>query len=245
MFTWYELRTVDLDAAQAFYFHVMGWQARRSESGAFFHVGGERQIGLTVLPEQAQRRGAPSHFLGHVFVPDVTAWAQRFIAAGGELLGGVQRSTAGELAVIRDPLDAVLGLSSRVDGPSRAVTWHELHSKDAAQAWSIYSGLFPWHSAGLFELGHDLGSYRTFSWNGALHTVGGMANTARAPHIHTHWLFHFAVDRIEEILDRVRERGGSVAAGPLALPGGARFAVCEDSQGSAFAVRERVVAQSL
>jgi predicted enzyme related to lactoylglutathione lyase len=238
MFTWYELRTIDVDGAERFYREVMGWQAQPLGSGRVFLRGAERMAGLVPLSEQARSRGAPPHWLGHVALPDVAAGAQHFIAKGGELRGPLVRDERGAVAVLRDPQGAALALSSRGDGPSRAVAWHELHALDGEAAWSIYAELFGWRSTGCCDGGAELGALRTFAWNGSPHSAGAMTSAARHPHIHTHWLFHLAVDDLDRALERVVAQQGRVACGPSRFPDGGRSAVCEDFQGAAFALRE-------
>lgn len=245
MFTWYELRTPDLDAAQAFYEDVMGWSARRDAAGGVFHKtpGGERLAGLEVLPERARLSGAPAHWLGHIAVPDVEAWLQRFVAAGGQPRGPVRRSPAGDVASVTDPQGAVLGLSSRGDGPSAAVSWHELNTTDQEQAAAAYAGLLSFRTTGLLdaspELEPDVGPYRTFAWDGAPRSIGGMVSSARRPGVHTHWLFYFRVDDLQRAIERVRARGGTVCSGPLASPSGELVAYCEDPQGAVFGLSQR------
>src|SRR5262245_21334589 len=112
MFTCYELRTVDLEAAQSFYAEVMGWQVQPSPAGAIFYSGysgraGGRPVGgLSVMPEQARARGAPPNWLGHVAVAAVADSVRDFVAAGGEQLGPLRSFGRGEVAVVRDPLGA-------------------------------------------------------------------------------------------------------------------------------------------
>lgn len=249
MFTWYELRTTDLDAAQAFYEGVMGWSARRDAAGGVFHKGpgGERLASLEVLPERARLSGAPAHWLGHIAVPDVEAWLQRFVAAGGQPRGPVRRSAAGDVASVADPQGAVLGLSSRGDGPSPAVSWHELNTTDEAQAAADYAALLSFRTTGLLDpgagaspgLGPDVGPYRTFAWDGAQRSVGGMMSSARRPGVHTHWLFYFRVDDLQRAIERVRAHGGAVSSGPLVSPSGELVAYCEDPQGAVFGLSQR------
>jgi predicted enzyme related to lactoylglutathione lyase len=237
-FSWYELRTPDPDAAQAFYSGVLGWCSQKREGGFLFHRDGVPLAELSTLPERARALGAPAHWLGHIAVPEVEAWAGRLIAAGAERLGPVRRDAGGEVASLRSPLGEVIGLSSRGDGPSRAVAWHELHSADAERAWSIYSGLLDWRATETLELGAAVGSYRTFLWEGSPGSVGGMADTARAPQIHPHWLFYLAVDDLERAMAEARARGGRILHGPTVFPGGDRIAAGEDAQGAAFGLRE-------
>ena len=249
MFTWYELRTPDLDAAQAFYEDVMGWSTQRDAAGGAFlrAPGGERLASLEVLPERARLAGAPAHWLGHVGVPDVEAWLQRFVSAGGQPRGPVRRSAAGDVASVTDPQGAVLGLSSRGDGPSPAVSWHELNTTDEAQAAEAYAGLLGFRTTGLLDPAsgaasgseRDVGPYRTFAWDGAERSVGGMLSSARRPEVHTHWLFYFRVDDLHRAIERVRALGGTVCAGPCASPSGELVAYCEDPQGAVFGLSQR------
>lgn len=239
MFTWYELRTTDVDAAQAFYGDVMGWQAERDAAGGVFRINGTPLASLEPLPERARASGAPAHWLGHIAVPDVQAWLQRFIAAGGEARGPVRRSQAGDVVTVRDPQGAVLGLSSRGDGPSPAVTWHELNTTDEAQAAAAYCELLGFRTTGLLDPGLGIGPYRTFGWAEGERSVGGMISSATLPHVHTHWLFYLAVDDLQRALERVRALGGTVYQGPRVSPSGDLVAQCEDVQGAVFGLSQR------
>jgi predicted enzyme related to lactoylglutathione lyase len=65
--------------------------------------------------------------------------------------------------------------------------------------------------------------------------LADLRSTRRGPS-GPHWLFHFGVDSLDRAIDAVRAGGGYVV-GPIALPNGERVAVCDDSQGAAFAMR--------
>ena len=67
--------------------------------------------------------------------------------------------------------------------------------------------------------------------------MGAMANMARLPDVHTHWLFYLSVEDLNAALEKTRSLGGVVINGPMVVPGGGRVAQCEDSQGAAFALR--------
>jgi hypothetical protein len=242
-FTWYELRTTDLESAASFYPAVVGWEAQRHEGGFLFHRQGEPLAALGLLPEPARARGAPANWLGLISVPEVEAWVQRFVARGAERLGPVRRVGTGEVAVLRAPQGEVIGLGSGARGPSRAVAWHELHTADAERSWSFYSGLLDWRSAEAAALA-DVGPYRSFSWDGSEGNAGGMSSLAQEPQIHPHWLYYFAVADLDHALAQVGALGGRVADGPRLLPGGDRIAYCEDAQGAAFGLRARAPAGS-
>ena len=118
------------------------------------------------------------------------------------------------------------------------MTWHQLHTTRLEAAWAFYSELFGWRETRALELGEDIGTYQLFAWDGVERSVGAMAETARQPHIHTHWLFHFPTDDIDAAVDATRKLGGTVVHGPTGVPGGSRVAACDDLQGGAFGLRE-------
>jgi uncharacterized protein len=240
-FVSYDLRTTDLEAAQAFYAGLMDWQVQRSGESRVFCAGEQRVGELMALPERARAQGAPAHWLGHIGVDDVDASARRFVALGGQMLGPVQQPAQGQrVAILKDPQGAVFAMSSGRSGVGLgAVAWHELNTTDREHAWSSYSELFGWRATEALELGPEVGTYQLFTWDGAGRNVGGMANTARLPSIHTHWLFYLTVEDLEASVEKVRSLGGRVLNnGAMLLSGGDRVAQCEDPQGAAFALRQ-------
>ncbi|MCP3138102.1 VOC family protein [Pyxidicoccus xibeiensis] len=239
-FVAYDLRTLDVDSAQAFYTGLLGWTVHGPADSRELRAGEQRVGALVALPERARSMGAPAHWLGQVGVEDVEASAARLVALGGQQLGPVQQPAPGQLvAILKDPQGAVLALSSgRAGARLGAVAWHELNTTDREQAWSCYSELFGWRSTGTMELGPTIGAYQRFTWDGAGQDVGGLVNTARLPGVHTHWLFYLTVEDIEAAVVRVRSLGGRALNGPMQVPGGDRVAQCEDPQGAAFALRE-------
>ncbi|NMO14887.1 VOC family protein [Pyxidicoccus fallax] len=241
-FVSYDLRTTDLDAAEAFYTGLMGWQVQRSGESRVF-LAGTQPVGLLMaLPERARAQGAPAHWLGHIGVEDVDAMARRFVERGGQMLGPVQQPVPGQrVAILKDSQGAVFSMSTRRSGGSPgAIAWHELNTTDREQAWAAYSELFGWRATGKLELGPQLGTYQMFTWEGAGRDVGAMVNTARLPSIHTHWLFYLTVPDLDAALQRLRALGGRVLNGPMQVPSGDRVAQCEDPQGAAFALRQSV-----
>ncbi|MDC0744361.1 VOC family protein [Polyangium mundeleinium] len=236
-FCWYELRTTDTGAAQAFYADVLGLQIRDTPGGSLFFRGDQAVAGCSALPELAAARGAPAHWLGHIGVRDVEGLSRRILAQGGEPLGPTRTLESGATRVIlRDPFGSVLALVSPNHAASTGVVvWHDLNTRDHGRAWALYSELFGWKATETEDLGPEFGVYAKFSWDEAGTSVGGMVSSARLPHIHPHWLFAFHVEDLDEALAKVNARGGKVLA-PRQLPSGERIAACEDAQGAAFAL---------
>ncbi len=221
----YHLRTTDPDAARSFYTDVVGLDF--SEDGI---------LAVWPLHEQARARGAPAHWLGFIGVTELSTTVQRLLASGSQLLGPASLCAEdGEVfAILRDPCEAVVAIrdTSRPAG-REPVAWHQLHTRDLDRSWALYSELFGWMNAGTLEVGEAEGGQRLFRWNEAGKAVGSMANTARLPGVHPHWLFFFPVADLASTLAKVTARSGSALA-PVVLPNGDRFAACEDAQGAAF-----------
>jgi uncharacterized protein len=221
----FALRTTDADAASAFYATVFGHD--RAE--------------VWPLHERALARGARPHWLGQIGVEDVERTATAFVERGGARLGPTQQTGDGERAVLRDPGGAVVALATPLRGGEDAigdVVWHVLHTNDAARAITNYRELFGWAPAESIDLG-ALGVFQRFAWHAGGESVGAIGDVAQMRGVHPHWLFFFEVDALEPAMAATRTAGG-VARGPLTLPGGERVCVCDDPQGAAFALRERV-----
>jgi uncharacterized protein len=231
MFCRYALRTTDVDAARRFYSDVIG-----------LDFGADDASGLAVWPlhEQARARGAPAHWLGAIGVDDVEATLRRLLEAGGERLGPTVVAKDGSTwGNVRDPSGAVVSVRHG-PRPSRAapVAWHQLHTRDADAAWALYSELFGWIHTESFDAPDVDGGHRMFAWAGARTSVGSMANTARWPGVHPHWLFYFQVPDLDAALARAQASGARPASHPVVLPNGARLVPCDDPQGGAFGLYE-------
>lgn len=189
-------------------------------------LGGER-----LGPLAEDREGRP---FATVRDPQGAVFAVTSSVPGQDPLGGSGRDPSGN-AFSRDD-------SSReppnpeADPPT--VAWHQLHTTDLDAAWAFYSELFGWRKTHTLELGEGIGTYQLFGWDGIEGSAGAMAETARQPNVHTHWLFHFPVNGIDAAVNATRERSGTVVHGPTDVPGGSRVAACDDPQGGAFGVRE-------
>jgi hypothetical protein len=150
----------------------------------------------------------------------------------------VQQGPGGErLAALKDAQGAVFAVStaSRAQRPD-VIVWHELYTTDRERAWPGYSELFGWTETSTLQMGPPIGPYQLFTWAGAGRDMGAMANMARLPGVHTHWLFYVSVADLDAALEKTRALGGVVANGPMEVPGGGRVAQCEDPQGAAFAL---------
>jgi predicted enzyme related to lactoylglutathione lyase len=225
-FVRYQLRTTDPAAARAFYAAVVG--------AAF-----AEQMAIVTLPAEAAARGAPAHWLGQIGVDDVERATAAFVERGATRLGPTRLLPGGgELAIVRDPQGAVVGLATAAaQALDDRVIWHQLHTTDRAAAAAGYSALFGWQLTERVDLGAT-GIHQNLAWDAGGVDVGSISETARLPGVHTHWLFHIGVVDLELALTAVQAAGATVM-GPIDLPGGDRLAVLDDPQGAAIALRQR------
>jgi predicted enzyme related to lactoylglutathione lyase len=232
----YDLRTTDADAAQAFYSAVVGLDLPGASSPE-----GPSMVRVWPLHEQARARGVTAHWLGHVCVTDLESSVGRLVELGSERLGPTVDARDGtSYAALRDPSGAVLSVRASTPAPSDApVAWHHLHTRDLDRAWAVYAELFGWTQTETMDAADLPGGYRMFAWDASGRSVGSMANTARSPGVHPHWLFFFPVADLEATLAKVQAHGGRVSARSAVLPDGGRLAPCEDAQGAAFGLLQR------
>jgi predicted enzyme related to lactoylglutathione lyase len=225
------LRTLDVDAARAFYAALLG----RSE------------LHIVQLHEQAVARGARPHWLGYLDVADVDRATAAFVERGATALGPKWVNPEGlEAAVMRDPGGAIVALARKAGGAhgngvphapaGPEVVWYLLNTADLERAKANYGELFGWEFKPSVDLG-SLGVLHPFAWERGAAPVGAMSDISGRPGVHPHWLFHFRVDALGRALDLVRDSGGLVL-GPFTLPSGEGFAVCDDPQGATFAIRQ-------
>lgn len=232
VFCRYVLRTSNVDAAREFYAQAIGLAVPLGGTAS------SSSLEVWPLHERARARGAPPHWLGHIAVDDLESMLDRLAEHGSELLGPTASTNEGvRFATLRDPFGSVVAVRTAGGSPDdRLVAWHQLHTGNLEDAWAMYSELFGWVCRQTID-DPEFGGHRLFAWRDAGEVVGSMANTARRPGIHTHWLFYFPVERLDGCITRVRALGGQ-AFDPIDFLGTLRLSACEDPQGAAFGLVE-------
>jgi predicted enzyme related to lactoylglutathione lyase len=192
VFSWYELRTTDVDAAAAFYADVAGWRVAPGELEGTRELqrDGQAVASIGPLPELARARGAPAHWMGHIHVGDVEEAVRRFVAAGGQPLGPLRELRDARVAAVRDATGAVLALASGrgARAAAGAIAWHELHSPVPERAFATYATLFGWVAGAAIDLGPPLGAYQTFAWRAGGTPAGAVASNAHRTEVHAQWV---------------------------------------------------------
>src|SRR3984957_7293910 len=249
-FVWYELITTDTKIAKAFYASVTGWGTRGASmpgsTYSLFTIVDFPLAALVSLPEEAQRTGATSRWIGYVGVDDVDSAVERIKQLGGAVyVPPMDVPNISRFSVVADPQMATLALvkglktgqaQSAVPGAPGRVGWHELLAADWEAALAFYRELFGWQKADS-HVG-VMGTYQEFSAGGV--RVGGRVTkppTLPLPF----WLYYFNTDDVQAAAKRVEAGGGQILYGPTAVPGGAWIVHCTDPQGAIFALLDRRV----
>ena len=240
-FVWYELMTTEPEAATAFYTSVVGWTASKMGDYTILATAHGPVAGLMIWAEGARDIGVPARWIGYIGVDDVDTMAEHVKAEGGTIhKPGEDIPDVGRFAVVTDPQDAAFVLFTPLPrgetpaepppGTHGQIGWHELQAANWEEAFAFYEKLFGWTKGDAIPMG-PAGTYQLFATGGI--PVGGMMN--RAPESKKpYWGFVFNVEDINAAADRVRAGGGTVAMGPMQVPGGGWIIGAADPQGGAF-----------
>jgi predicted enzyme related to lactoylglutathione lyase len=110
--------------------------------------------------------------------------------------------------------------------------WHEQVSPDPKQAESFYTELFGWGTE-VFKPGEA--DYTMISAGGGSHGAFAKAMEGAPP---PHWLGHVRVDKLEETIEKAKQAGGTLAAGPFEMGEVGRIAIIGDPQGGHLSAYE-------
>ncbi len=240
-FCWLDLSTGDLDAARNFYGGLFGWEFESSEipGGGVYtmcRLGGDD---VAAMVRQDQQPGW-NHYISVENADEATERAERLGARVYEKPFDVMDS--GRMAVFADPDGAVFCVWEARDhiGASRVndvgcMAWNELQARDPEKAGAFYSGLFGWETEPIEEDGQV--AYTTIKNSSGRMNGGLMPMTGQPEDAPSYWLPYFTVASCDEAVEKAKELGGALLAGPME-PGAGRIAVLSDPQGAVFAVFE-------
>src|SRR2546428_9234542 len=110
--------------------------------------------------------------------------------------------------------------------------WHEQVSSDPKQAQDFYTQLFGWDTE-LFKPGEV--DYTMISSGGQSHGGFGKALEGAPP---PHWLSHVRAENLDETVEKAKNAGGKLAAGPFGEGEIGRIGVIADPQGAYISAYE-------
>ncbi len=247
-FVWYDLMTTDQEKAIDFYSEVVGWTTEDWPNAptryAMWKPAAGGMIGGSVqLPADETQSGTPPHWIGYIATPNVDETVTTATKLGATVLKPASDiPTVGRSAALTDPQGAVFAIfTPESDAPGHEgaaeigeVSWHELYTTDYEAAFQFYSQLFGWERGQAMDMG-PMGIYQIFSRNGR--DIGGMMNKPDAS-MPSGWTYYFRVPDINDVVNRIKARGGQVLNGPMEVPGGDTIVQASDPQGGMFAVHQ-------
>jgi hypothetical protein len=225
----------------AFYTETVGWKTQPFDGDYTMWVGTQGPLGgVTQLPEQAKKMGAPPYWQANFLVDNVDATCAKVKDLGGQVYVVEDVPNVGRLAVIADPQGAVIAIVQPSEPMSAhdvtkhgEFSWHELYTTDYEAAFKFYSAIAGWEKLGEFDMG-PMGKYLLWGRDGK--QLGGMMNKPPDMKSPPGWLYYVTATDFDAALERAKQKGARVMNGPMDVPGGQRIVQMIDPQGAAFAL---------
>ncbi len=240
--SWVDLGSPDLANTRKFYEALFGWNCPEGppEAGGYAvcDLGGKTVAGLG--PQM--QPDVPPTWMTYVNVDDADATVAKVKAAGGALL--VEPMTvmeAGRMAILADPLGAVIGLwqpnqhtGAQLANEANIYCWSELITTDLEKSKEFYKAAFGWDAE---DQGPPGGPPAYTEWKVGGRRIGGMMlkNDDMPAEMPPNWGVYFAVTDTDAAVAKIKDLGGALFFGPNDIEPG-RFAVVADNVGAVFNV---------
>jgi predicted enzyme related to lactoylglutathione lyase len=207
---------------------------------------GENVGGVMRLNNEMAQHGASPIWLGYVAVDDVDATVAKVEAKDGKVhLPAFDIPDVGRIAMVADPQGNSFyvmkptpptgseGKKSTAFSASAEghINWNELATADPVAARQFYGELFGWTSDDFMPMGEH-GEYRFFDHGKTrIGAVSGCVEGAPAG-----WRYYVRVPSISKAAEAVKASGGTIAMGPMPVPGDDHIIIGQDPQGAEFAL---------
>jgi len=246
--SWTDLATPDLAASEAFYGSLFGWSFDTQDTGdadnpyVMINQGDKAVAGMMKLSPEMAAGGMPPVWSTYVTVKDVDAAAKRAKDLGGAALSeSMDVMDAGRMAVVADPGGAVFCVwepkehsGAEIVNEPVSMTWNELLTPDVPAVKPFYEGLFGWQAEDM-EMPGGEGTYTAWNLPGTEQAVGGAMGSPMEG-MPALWNVYFQVDDTDATVEKAKQLGATVMAGPMDIEGVGRFAGLVDPQGAMFSV---------
>lgn len=243
-FVWHELLTKDPKGAIGFYGEVVGWKTQPfGDDGYQMWVGSQGPLGgVMTLPEEAEKMGAPPHWMGHVQVANVDETVAQVTRLGGKIyVPPIDIPTVGRFSVVADPQGATLSVfqpagDMQAHDPQAEgeFCWNELMTSDLDASFAFYAEAFGWKKFDDMDMG-PMGTYRIV---GAGETPqGGIMSLPPGAPFPPMWVYYTETKDLDAAIGRATRGGAQLLNGPMDIPGG-RIAQLTDPQGAMFALHQ-------
>jgi predicted enzyme related to lactoylglutathione lyase len=234
-FVWHENQAADVEAAKSFYSQLCGWTFEVFKPGEMDYVmissGGATHGGFWPAPPE----GAPSAWIGHVYVEDCDAAAEKAKSLGGTVLNGpMDIPDVGRFALLQDPQGGVISAYTFAGGDATVgegvFVWDELSSPDVDASKRFYSEVFGWTSEDT-----DMGGgmvYTTF--RRGEDQVAGLFKQDAEMTGPAEWHPYIGTDDVDASAAKAVELGATQLVPPSDIPEMGRFAMLLDPNRAMF-----------
>ncbi|MFF4708778.1 VOC family protein [Streptomyces sp. NPDC001288] len=239
---WVSLSSHDMEATQAFYGAVLGWQWRTARLGFRFRtalVDGVPVAGIAELATVWQMAVAWTPYFA---VADADEAVSRVRERSATVAVGPISFPPGRAALLADRDGARFGiwqgqLVTEWEAWRRAApTFITLHTRNAFDAAIFYGEVLDWSSdlPGCCEVEYAAGSVLLRSQGDVVARIeSGSVEASPDPAVRPHWQVHFTVADVEACVRAAGAHGGSV------LDESEHEAVLRDPDGAQFTVTSR------
>jgi hypothetical protein len=205
-----------------------------------FKLDGRDVAATYSLNKEQKEQGVPPHWMLYIATDNIDETARRAAELGATVVAQpFDVMDAGRMAVIRDPQGAMFSLwqGNKTTGVAAknedgAFCWADLNVPDQKSAADFYSKLLGWEAV---TGEHDTSGYLHIK-NGE-EVIGGIPTAEqRNPNAPPHWALYFQAADCDTTVNKAKQAGARVYAGPHSLENVGRFAVVADPQGAVFSV---------
>ncbi|MFF3246111.1 VOC family protein [Streptomyces sp. NPDC002870] len=238
---WVSLMVHSLDATQAFYAELFGWEFAPGpqQLGPYVRalLDGKEVAGIGRLPADRHLGVAWTPYLA---TDDADATVEKIRSYGGTVgVGPLDAGDDGRLAIVTDPAGAVFGIWQRAAHSGTAVygthgtpVWEELLTTETASVSKFYQAVFGYELAPVVSADFDCVTLHLDGRSvAALRGVGHALPRDRG----AHWMTYFEVEDTDEAARVVADLGGHVLQPPRDDAGG-RLATVADPEGAVFTI---------
>lgn len=244
MFSYSDLQTSDLGAAETFYTDLFGWKVNEQPMGEgqvylMFEKNGHTVCAASQQREEQAAQGVPPMWNTYFTVYDVDLRAKEIEAAGGSVHAPpFDVFDAGRMAVIADPVGAFFclwqpkdNIGAQVMNEPNTLGWAESGSTDIEKSRAFYTETMGWTYEEM-DIG-DGDPYTVFQAEGE--NCCGLMNSSMG---RSYWSIYFDVLRCKQMTEKVRSMGGEVLMDADEVPGVGVISVVADPQGAMFGMIE-------
>lgn len=234
-FVWHENQGTDVEAAKSFYAKLLGWEYEIFKPGEMDYTmitsGGAMHGGFWPAPPE----GAPSAWIGHVYVEDCDAAAEKAKSLGGTILHDpMDIPDVGRFALLQDPQGAVISAYTFAAADATVgegvFVWDELSSPDVDASKRFYGEVFGWTSED-----RDMGGgmvYTTFHRGEA--QVAGLFKQDPEMTGPAAWHPYLGTTDVDASATKAGELGATQLVPATDIPEVGRFAMLLDPNGAMF-----------